>query len=389
MKSIKLDLLTNPQWLKCQAATILATTGTAFFTLWTSKTGYTEREIIGLLAFLYTLTFLPLLVSKTTSLAKGGLLISSVCLLLAGLGVTPIGIGLCAFIASMQLSRDLFYIGMMDEYVSIAKRHKVDTRYVIGLALLFGLLVSMVTSPLIGYTSETNANLYFIILSVIGIILTFALERTQRENRDKRESRYIPSSVIALCSLSLVSNIPMFFIRYFVIPMAIIKFAGELGFSDNVMVIAGTLISLMTAIGFLVHRRPNPQKYIIHMSVGLFASLLSCVFIVLSTIDKTVLELQEAAVVFLLAYASLEVTSKVWTVNFIAALTKVSSNLDEPEVAYKCFAKYKSAGGAIGYGVAFLLIPHLESTIIGLHFTIFAFGFCGAVLAGLYKEKWL
>jgi hypothetical protein len=127
----------------------------------------------------------------------------------------------------------------------------------------------------------------------------------------------------------------------------------------------------MSVVGFLFRRNADERHCRRHMYQGVGAVLIACLLIaVTNTLSKT--HILSSTVMFMTGYAMLEVFSKVWTINFIAVLRQQGEVCGVTNEGYMAFARYKAAGGFLGFFVAYLLfgfVDMLNLTLMLVAFT--------------------
>lgn len=282
-KSLVSDILKCPSWIKSQLGTILGITSMSFVTLWLEDRGTEPKDILLALSLLYLVTLLPLLFKRSGAITSSLLLISSVGMFVSLKLESIFGVSLCLFVATIQSARDLFYVDLMEDYAHIAKRNALNITKVVAATMLVGVIATSVSTPLIGLFSSEYRSLYFVALSLIGLTLAGGLIfRTQVDGSSVKESvsSYpLPVSLHWLCSLSMIVNIVTFFVRYFVLPITLLQIAKQHGFEDSVLVVAGSLIGVMSVVGFLFRRNADDRHCRRDMYQGVGAVLIACVLI--------------------------------------------------------------------------------------------------------------
>ncbi|CAH6977005.1 membrane hypothetical protein [Vibrio chagasii] len=377
-KSLATDIFGCSSWVKSQVGTVLGITSMSFITLWLEDRGASVPEILQAFSLLYFVTLIPFVFKRSVVITSVLLIVSSIGLLFAPYvdsvsGVSVFTLSLCLFVATVQSARDLFYVDLMSAYTHLSVKHNLDTPNVVAATMFLGVLVTSVCTPLIGILSAGYSEVYFMLLGFVGIGLTWGLLVRKDINGESTplhvETKELPISIHWLCSLSTLVNIVTFFVRFFVLPMSLLHMAKTYGLEDSVLVVSGSLIGVMSIVAFVFKGAVSADKYRRDMYVAIGLVLLSC-FLIGCTPLIGEFGLTLSAIIFLCGYVLLEVFSKVWTINFIAHLKHQAGLSGVLHESYMAFARYKAAGGFIGFLVAYALYGYLDVVQLAVLLTL-------------------
>lgn len=356
MFGLLVSLALNKQWLRSQLATIIGTGCMAFLTLWLIDSGHTKAHTMLIFALMYLFSFCFLIFSSSALAKRTVMAVSSLLLFFVQPTSLLFGVVLCLFIASVQFVRDLLYIRLMGVYGALSEKFNKDIKTVIGGGMLIGIMMSVVLTPFVGWLSAYLGTVFFILVGVGGLVLAWQVNRDTTSNTFLGVDSDAESHINWLCALSMLANQTMFFVRFFVIPLMILKVSLVLGVEAAVLPIAGTIIGMMALVGFLFNKTSLSAYYRRSMYLGLYASLFASMLICyLFGIDE---ESMSPLVIglSLVAFFVLEVSSKVWSVNFMSQLRFQAQNTKCPDSAFMAFARFKTAGGVIGYLLGYALL---------------------------------
>ncbi|HHJ3076255.1 TPA: hypothetical protein ACPVZG_000006 [Vibrio parahaemolyticus] len=380
MNSVPLSVLKSLQWIKSQSATLVAASGMSFVAIWLTKEGLGQQDVLFCLSAIYLVSLSAVMTRRAVTLVKVLLVLSSLVALIALYqgSVLLFGVALCVVVGSVQAVRDLFYVGLMSTYSKIAAKHEVNVSGVVATAMLIGVTISTVASPILGVLAEWSKNVYA--LALVSACIVFSVSECRGVSADGiSKSNVVPSHLHFLSSLAFAVSLSTFYARYFLLPMGLIKLSELYGFGDYIFVVAGSLLGLVSLLGFAINAKKSSCVRT-EMVKGLIMTLLTC-FVLAASVTLLDGSCQSiASVLFVLTYLSLEYYSKVWTVTFVSRLNTMSESLPAPSSSYIVFSRYKALGGLLSFALAGVLVGSVSVEVIGLVFSSLVLAYCLPVI---------
>ncbi|MDS1820759.1 hypothetical protein QX249_08815 [Vibrio parahaemolyticus] len=380
MNSVPLSVLKSLQWIKSQSATLVAASGMSFVAIWLTKEGLGQQDVLFCLSAIYLVSLSAVMTRRAVALVKVLLVLSSLVALIALYhgSVLLFGVALCVVVGSVQAVRDLFYVGLMSTYSKIAAKHEVNVSGVVATAMLIGVTISTVASPILGVLAEWSKNVYA--LTLVSACIVFSVSECRGVSADGiSKSNVVPSYLHFLSSLAFAVSLSTFYARYFLLPMGLIKLSELYGFGDYIFVVAGSLLGLVSLLGFAINAKKSSCVRT-EMVKGLIMTLLTCFVLAASVIFLDGSYQVIASVLFVLTYLSLEYYSKVWTVTFVSRLNTMSESLSSPSSSYIVFSRYKALGGFLSFALAGVWVGSVSVEVIGLVFSSLVLAYCFPVI---------
>ena len=381
MNTVPLSILKSLQWIKSQSATLVAASGMSFVAIWLTKAGLGQQDVLFCLSAIYLVSLSAVMTSRAVALVKVLLVVSSLVALITLFNgsVLLFGVALCVVVGSVQAVRDLFYVGLMSTYSRIAAKNEVNVSGVVATAMLIGVAISTVASPILGVLAEWSKEVYALI--IISSCVAFSVSKFGGFSANGiSRSNVVPNYLHYLSSLAFAVNLSTFYARYFLLPMGLIKLSDVYGFGEKVFVVAGSLLGLASLLGFLINAKKSSCVRT-EMVKGMVMALLSCFFLAISVIliDGSYQEI--GAVLFATIYLSFEYYSRVWTVTFVSRLNTMSESLSEPSSSYIVFSRYKALGGVLSFALAGSWVGSVSVEVIGLVFSSIVFAYCLLIIS--------
>lgn len=380
MNSVSISVLKSLQWIKSQSATLVAASGMSFVAIWLTKEGLDQQHVLFCLSAIYLVSLSAVMTSRAVVLVKVLLVLSSLAALIALFrgSVLLFGVALCIVVGSLQAVRDLFYVGLMSTYSKIAAKHEVNVSGVVATAMLIGVSISTVASPILGVLAEWSKDVYT--LTLVFACVAFSVSECRGVSTDGiSKSNVVPRYLHFLSSLAFAVSLNTFYARYFLLPMGLIKLSELYGFGDYIFVVAGSFLGLVSLLGFAINAKKSACVRT-EMVKGLVMTLLSCLVLATSVflLDGSFQEI--ASALFVVTYLSLEYYSKVWTVTFVSRLNAMSESLSAPSSSYIVFSRYKAFGGLLSFALAGAWVGSFSVEVIGLAFSSLVLAYCLLVI---------
>ncbi|EGQ9284334.1 hypothetical protein F7U66_00505 [Vibrio parahaemolyticus] len=360
MLNIIKGLISRRLFFVANASTLLSTATMSFLTVWLLAAGYSMRVVFVAFAALYMLASLPLFMRKSNQLAKASLLLSSAVLPFSSDQGQWFAVSIVVYLSSMMVSRDLFYTRLMSIYEEVAESYMVDIRTVIATAMVIAVGVSVLFSPILGMVADRYSGELYLILGACGLVVSLLAGDVRLQDTYDLDSRRLPLAIHRLGLICFFANTALFFVRYMMMPLLFVEFATFMGLRDDVFTYLGVLIALMTVISFLFNAKPSKDAYVGSMFIGVMIALSAALAISSISMAVTNGGTVTLVVLFVFFFLLLEMANKIWTVNFIAQLTKLGKSHGMQYRGFKAYAKYKAFGGVFGFGVAYLMYGHFE-----------------------------
>lgn len=350
-----LIIIKNKHWLIAQSIIILSISAMSFFSLWLTRIGLDEKWILLSLALSYVANFTLLsLAPKAKYLAGMMLLLTSIFLAFFHQSKEVFSGLFCLFIAALQLSRDISIVRLVREYEPLAKKMQDTVKSVVSITMLLGVISTSTFLFLLGYLLSVNSHVYFTIIAIAGAII--ALNSLSGESKSKPSAGdNVPANIHYINSLSMVANSSMFFVRYYLIPMLVLEFTKSVGLDKYSFTAIGTVVGVMSLLGFIFSSNADESACRKGTFTGYFGSMVACASIVVLYVTHQALPVYLALSIFLVSMVVLEISSKVWTINYICHLKAESKRTDCEQGAFMWFMRYKSLGGFIGFFAAFIM----------------------------------
>ncbi|PSV00719.1 hypothetical protein [Photobacterium kishitanii] len=370
MKNIFFALLSNTKWKITQLAFFLNVTSSLFFTMWMMKLGFSEKDVIGAFCIVYSLASAPLFFKRYSFVARKFLYLSSASLLtVVTLFPDYVIFPLSAFIAAIQIARDLLIAEVSDVYARVSDSLTIDIRKIIATTVAVGGGVMCVASPMVGYLSSISPNLYFVALSALGCVVAGSLGNNET-------SFCLPSRVTfdfhMFCVISMGGSVCRYFIRFFMLPSVVLLFGQKIGLEGWGFALMGGVGAFLGVVGFVRFKTDKTGR------ISYYVPLFSVLFLSLFISSVVMYERYSSflTVAAIISYILFEVASKFWLVNQATRLKEYAySGVNDKTSVYSTFSKYRIAGGVVGFASAFLLYGIVDVEI-GVIVSIFSIVFC-------------
>lgn len=275
--------------------------------------------------------------------------------------------GLCASIGVLVFFRDRQTAEMLAWLPVRARRRGMTNHDAIRMTTVLSALVLAVGLTLAGFVSRHWAWLphAMVLLALIKLVpQQIRSMGPPKKYISLHQNPELQSTQNWLLRLAMIFNSANFLGRRLLLPAALLMIASNMGHGDKALPVLGATLGFMGLVGALARppkrfsRKMGPYDF---LRWGARLTLLGWVILASGVLLWTVYAAPWAVPVIVFGWAMLELTNKTWGVAYMECLRQSSSSAQKSlatrahRLALSRFMVYKSAGGALGLGLASLM----------------------------------
>ncbi|MDP5039024.1 MAG: hypothetical protein NWP80_01095, partial [Candidatus Gracilibacteria bacterium] len=305
---------------------------------------------------------------------------------------------LCSVIFVMT-SRDLFNTNSYGELNNIADKNKINPTKLIGFSYILGVVIAVLLLPFFGLIADDNL-IYFtyFLMFLITVIFFYFLIINYKEFKTKTIVKFekfkTPKTVYLQSLLSALCGITVFFGVRFLFPVFLYSVAVKYGLDKNIFSIIGIFAGIIALLNLISKKEINLPKnkdlminnYLLYVFCRFLFGILFYVFLQLDN------KIFEYIIIFFVIILNIimEYSSKIWSIGFIQTLKEQShfyqKDPNKVNLTYNSylstFVIFKALGGALAFGIAYLLYFILNLEIILIIFSVIS------IIYGIYIKKY-
>lgn len=366
------QIIKDKDWSAYQSLLILNQSILSFFSISMLANGYSEREILSSFTIYYALIILSLFyISKTPNnreikinfvfiLVQVGLIASifyeNLYVLLAP-----------ALMTGFSVLKDTYSVNAISNFNTIAFRTANTEKDIVSISTLLGMISPILFMPLFGALNDYGLRYVIITYSFVLLVLFAYKVKVKNKESDEdivSEKVKAPMQIHLICALSTAANMVSFVLRYFVMPIIALVVASDLGLGDDAIKLFGFFLGMMAIVSILCPRKSESDSCSMmikgYMAVMFSAMGLTALIALYDTINSPVF----VSALAILAFSVFEISSKVWTVNFIDTLCSLSKCDGSKKSYLSVFVIYKSIGGFLGFGLVASMYSLFDTNVL-------------------------
>lgn len=361
-------IISDKNWLISISSYIVKRVFLMFFTLYMVSINYTSQEISFYYFILFFMSFLFVYIFNffkhqkeiLTSTIIFSLFFSFIFLFNQSILIMGLSILLLFMFSEIYSIK-----GINSLTLNKSKKESQDT---ISIATLYSIILPSFLFFIVGLFSDKNNDnfLYFLISLQFIVGFLFLTSKKELKNKDNKQFNVfhnVPLSIHTHTFLSLLYNSTSFLGRFLLLPILTIKISDIYGFQDDIFMIFGIFIGLISISNLLYDSIIKSKEINYHKMMSKNVTILSIIWSFLSAfyliidykyIDGTLLNIIVAISILLILFT--DYFSKLWSIGFVNSLKEHSSELDfEFNKSLFLFNIYKNLGFSLGFLFVFLL----------------------------------